>query len=204
MTSLSISGPGPPSVELLCDERRRTDLDAALRDMVRTEVKQILRNAKASAIFVTHDQDEAFGLADQVAIMLGSTVVQTGTPEQVYVAPINLDVVRFLEEVDILDGEAAGRWVTCEMGRLPLQGSAELTGPVKIAIRPESLRLHPESGPSAPATVVASEFRGIYKLVKVRLASGIMLNAVIGLHIPVNVGDDVQVGVYSTVTAFPA
>jgi iron(III) transport system ATP-binding protein len=181
-----------------------SNLDAALRDMVRTEVKQILRNAKASAIFVTHDQDEAFGLADQVAIMLGSTVVQTGTPEQVYVAPINLDVARFLGEVDILDGEASRGWATCEIGRLQLQGSADLTGPVKIAIRPESLRLHPDSGPSAPATVVGSEFRGIYKLVKVRLASGITLNAVMGLHISVNVGDDVQVGVNSTVTAFRA
>jgi iron(III) transport system ATP-binding protein len=193
----------PNPVVVLMDEPF-SNLDAALRDMVRNEVKQILRNAQASAIFVTHDQDEAFGLADQVAIMLGSTVVQTGTPEEVYVAPVNLDVARFLGEVDILDGDAFAGWVTCEMGRLPLQGSAELTGPVKIAIRPESLRLHPQSGPSVPAVVIASEFRGIYKLVKVQLASGITLNAVMGLHIPVNVGDDVQVGVNSTVTAFRA
>ena len=75
---------------------------------------------------------------------------------------------------------------------------------MKIAIRPESLRLYPESGPSTPATVVESEFRGIYKQVKVRLASGITLNAVMGLHIPVSVGEQVQVGVNSTVTAFPA
>jgi ABC-type sugar transport system ATPase subunit len=90
------------------------------------------------------------------------------------------------------------------MGRLPLASAVELTGSVKVAIRPESLRLYPERGPSSPATVVHSEFRGIYKLIKVRLASGITLNAVMGLHIPVNVGDQVQVGVNSTVTAFPA
>ena len=191
-----------PAVVLL--DEPFSNLDAALRDMVRTEVKQILRNAEASAIFVTHDQNEAFGLADKVAIMLRSTVVQTGTPEEVYVAPANLEVARFLGEVDILDGEASGGWVTCEMGRLPLVGATELTGSVKVAIRPESLRLYPESGPSSSATVVDSEFRGIYKLIKVRLASGITLNAVMGLHIPVNVGDQVQVGVNSTVTAFPA
>ena len=190
-----------PAVVLL--DEPFSNLDAALRDMVRTEVKQILRNAEASAIFVTHDQDEAFGLADKVAIMLRSTVVQTGTPEEVYVAPVDLEVARFLGEVDILDGEASGGSVTCEMGRLPLAGAAELTGPVKVAIRPESLRLYPESGPSTPATVVDSDFRGLYKLVKVRLASGITLNAVMGLHIPVNVGDQVQVGVNTTVTAFP-
>jgi len=191
-----------PAVVLL--DEPFSNLDAALRDMVRTEVRQILRDAKASAIFVTHDQDEAFGLADKVAIMLGTTVVQTGTPEEVYVSPANLDIARFLGEIDILDGEASDGWVTCEMGRLPLAGSIELTGPVKIAIRSESLRLHPESGPSTPATVVDSEFHGIYKLAKVRLASGITLNAVMGLHIPVNVGDEVQVGVNSTVTAFRA
>ena len=191
-----------PAVVLL--DEPFSNLDAALRDMVRTEVRQILRNAEASAIFVTHDQDEAFGLADKVAIMLGSTVVQTGTPANVYINPANLAIARFLGEVDILDGEAAGGWVTCEMGRLELAGDTNISGPVKVAIRPESLRLHPEDGPSVTATIVDSEFRGIYKVVQVRLASGITLSAAMGLHIPVRVGDQVQVGVNSTVTAFPA
>ena len=191
----------PNPAVILLDEPF-SNLDAALRDMVRTEVKQILRNAEASAIFVTHDQDEAFGLADKVAIMLHSTVVQTGTPEEVYLAPADLEVARFLGEVDILDGEASGDTVACEIGRLPLAG-APFTGSVKVAIRPESLRLNPESGPSASATVVDSEFRGLYKLVKVRLTSGITLSAVMGLHIPANVGDQVQIGVNAPVTVFP-
>ena len=190
-----------PAVVLL--DEPFSNLDAALRDMVRTEVKQILRDARASAIFVTHDQDEAFGLADQVAIMLGATVVQTGTPEDVYMNPATLEVARFLGEVDILDGVAKDGWVTCELGHLQLANHSPLQGPVKVAVRPESLRLYPQAGPTVQAEIVDTQFRGIYRLVRVRLPSGVTLSAVMGLHIPSPVGDVVEVGVNSTVAAFP-
>jgi iron(III) transport system ATP-binding protein len=194
----------PKPAVILMDEPF-SNLDAALRDMVRTEVKQILRDAHASAIFVTHDQDEAFGLADTVAIMLDSTVVQCGTPEEVYVTPATLGVARFLGEIDILGGVAEDGWVTCALGRLQIgEGSSVANGPVNIAIRSESLRLHPDSDSAVTVEVVDAQFRGIYKLVKLRLPSGIMLTAVMGLHIPVAVGEHVKVAVNSTVAAFPA
>ena len=191
-----------PAVVLL--DEPFSNLDAALRDMVRSDVREILREARASAVFVTHDQDEAFGLADQVGIMLDSTVVQTGKPEDVYLNPATLAVAQFLGEHNILDGVADDGLVTCELGRLPLAAGASLTGPVKVAVRPETLRLYPESGPSVTAEVVGREFRGIYKLVLVRLPSGIQLSAVMGLHIPVSVGDSIEVGVNSSVSAFVA
>jgi iron(III) transport system ATP-binding protein len=196
-----------PAIVLL--DEPFSNLDAALRDMVRKEVQQILRDAGASAIFVTHDQDEAFGLADKVCIMLDSTIVQTGTPEEVYMNPATLDVARFLGEENVLDGVASNGSVTCELGTLQIGPDAEAArrvpdGPVKVAVRPESLRLHPENGPSVAAEVVAREFRGIYKLVTVQLPSGMRLTAVMGLHIPVTVGEQVQVAVNATVSAFPA
>ncbi|MDA1036146.1 MAG: ABC transporter ATP-binding protein, partial [Chloroflexi bacterium] len=181
-----------------------SNLDAALRDRVRTEVKQILRDAHASAMFVTHDQDEAFGLADVVAIMLGSTIVQTGTPTDVYVNPATLEVARFLGENNIFDGETKDGWVDCELGHLALVEGTHMNGPVKVAVRPESIRLNPESGPSVTGEVVDREFRGIYQLVRVRLPSGVVLTAVMGLHIPVGIGTTVPVGVNSTVAAFPS
>ena len=190
-----------PAVVLL--DEPFSNLDAALRGRVRSEVREILREAEASAIFVTHDQDEAFGLADTVAIMLDSTIIQTGTPEEVYVSPATLCVARFLGEENILDGEAADGYVTCELGRLPLSNGSAATGHVKVAVRPETLRLHPEEGYSVAAEVVSREFRGVYKVVKVRLPSGLQISAVMGLHIPAAVGDLVQVAVNSTVAAFP-
>ena len=193
----------PNPAVILMDEPF-SNLDAALRDRVRTEVKQILRDANASAIFVTHDQDEAFGLADFVAIMLGSTVVQTGTPTDVYVNPATLEVAQFLGENNIFDGEAKHGWVDCELGHLPLINDSQVSGPVNVAVRPESIRLNPDSGPSVTGEVVDREFRGIYQLVHVRLPSGFVLSAVMGLHIPAEVGMTVPVGVNSTVAAFPA
>ncbi|MEE8519295.1 MAG: ABC transporter ATP-binding protein [Dehalococcoidia bacterium] len=195
-----------PAVVLL--DEPFSNLDAALRDKVRNEVKQILRDAGTSAVFVTHDQDEAFGLADQIGIMLDATVVQTGRPEEVYLNPNSLAVARFLGEENVLDGEAADGYVTCELGRLALSGDRSLTGRVKVTVRPESLRLDSSNGsgasPSVPAEVVNVEFRGIYKLVYVRLPSGLTLSAVMGLHIPVTVGESVQAAVNSSVSAFPA
>jgi iron(III) transport system ATP-binding protein len=191
-----------PAVVLL--DEPFSNLDAAMREMVRSDVRDILREAHASAVFVTHDQDEAFGLADQVGIMLDATIVQTGRPEDVYLNPATLGVAQFLGEENILDGVAAEGYVDCELGRLPLGTGASLSGQVKIAVRPETLRLYPDSGPSISAEVIGREFRGIYKLVSVRLPSGIQLSAVMGLHIPVSVGDSVEVGVNSSVSGFPA
>jgi iron(III) transport system ATP-binding protein len=191
-----------PAVVLL--DEPFSNLDAALRGKVRSEVREVLRAAEASAVFVTHDQDEAFGLADIVVIMLNSTIVQVGTPEDVYVSPATLGVARFLGEENILDGESAGGYVTCELGRLPLSNGSAVAGHVKVAVRPETLRLHPEEGHSVAAEVMSREFRGIYKVVRIRLPSGLQLSAVMGLHIPSAVGDTVQVAVNSTVAAFPA
>ena len=191
----------PNPAVILMDEPF-SNLDASLRDRVRTEVRQILRDAEASAIFVTHDQDEAFGLADVVAIMLGSTIVQTGTPTDVYVNPETLEVARFLGENNVLDGEAKDGWVNCELGHLQLVEGTRLNGPVKVAVRPESIRLNPDSGPSIVGEVIDREFRGIYQLVHVRLPSGMPMTAVMGLHIPVDIGASVPIGVNSTVAAF--
>ena len=200
----------PNPAVILLDEPF-SNLDASLRDKVRNEVKQILRDAGTSAVFVTHDQDEAFGLADQISIMLDATVVQTGRPEEVYLNPNSVDVARFLGEENILDGEAADGYVTCELGRLEISSDRSLHGPVKIAVRPESLRLYSGNGggegpspeSSVAAEVVNIEFRGIYKLVYVRLPSGLTLSAVMGLHIPVTVGESIEAAVNSSVSAFP-
>ncbi len=193
-----------PAVVLL--DEPFSNLDASLRARVRDEVRQILRAANTAAVFVTHDQDEAFGLADQVGIILDNTITQIVTHDDVYLHPSSLDVARFLGETNVLDGEASGRSVVCELGTLAIGGGAALDGPVKVAVRPETLRLHPEpgDGPSVAAEVVGREFHGVYKLVTLRLVSGTTLSAVMGLHIPATVGDTVRVGVNSFVSAFPS
>ncbi|MEX2430726.1 MAG: ABC transporter ATP-binding protein [Dehalococcoidia bacterium] len=193
-----------PNPDVVLLDEPFSNLDAALRDKVRTDVKRILREAGASAIFVTHDQDEAFGLADAVGIMLGGTVVQTGAPEDVYLHPSSLEVARFLGDANLLEGEARDGFITSPLGKLQLDERAAVSGPATAVIRPETVRLQPEEGPSVTATVIDRQFRGIYKAGTLRLQSGHVVRAVMGLHIPCEVGDVVQVAVNSPVSAFPS
>ena len=191
-----------PSVVLL--DEPFSNLDANLRERVRGEVRHILREAGATAIFVTHDQDEAFAIADSVCIMLRNAIVQYGPPEHVYLRPASLEAAAFLGAANILDGERSGETVRCALGTLPVGNADAPDGPVKISVRPETVRLRPASGPTLEAEVTAVEFRGIYKAVFLRLASGAEVVSNVGAGTPAEKGERLRIGVNSPVAAFPA
>ncbi len=191
-----------PSVVLL--DEPFSNLDAVLRQRVRNEIRQILREAHTTAIFVTHDQVEATALADTVGVMLGNSLIQSAAPQDLYYYPASLAVAEFLGETNVLDGRFADGRVECPLGNLPVGGVHPPNGPVKVSVRPESIRLRPDSGPSVEADVTAVEFRGLYKVVTVRLDSGEYLAMVMGLHIEAAIGERAAVGVNSFVAAFPA
>jgi iron(III) transport system ATP-binding protein len=96
-----------PSVVLL--DEPFSNLDAALRRAMREEVRQILRVANATAIFVTHDQEEALSLADTVVIMREGKIEQVGAPQEVYLRPVNREVAAFLGEANFIEGRRARR-----------------------------------------------------------------------------------------------
>ena len=191
-----------PSVVLL--DEPFSNLDANLRERVRGEVRHILREAGTTAIFVTHDQDEAFAIADSVCIMLRNAVVQCGQPEDVYLHPVSLEVAAFLGAANVLDGERSGAFAQCALGTLPVGGSGAPDGPVKVSVRPETVRLRPAAGPTLDAEVTAVEFRGIYKAVFLRLASGVEIVSNVGAGTPAAKGERLQIGVNGPVAAFPA
>jgi len=90
-----------------------SNLDAGLRDELRLQIRELKRRLKFTGVYVTHDQTEAFLLADKVAILARGRLLQTGSPKQVYSNPIRLEVARFLGCTNALEGEAAqdaGRW----------------------------------------------------------------------------------------------
>ena len=191
-----------PTVVLL--DEPFSNLDAALRGRVRNEVRQILRRSGTSAVFVTHDQDEAFALADLVGVMLDHRVVQVGTPEEVYLYPLTLEVAAFLGVDNILEGTLSGDAVTCELGTLETGGPTPGDGPVTVAIRPQTIRLEPAAHPGVTAEVISREFHGTYKDIKLRLPSGAVVRAIMGLHIPADVGDQVTATVNSYVSVYHA
>src|SRR5262249_26244675 len=131
---------------LLLDEPF-SNLDATLRKELREELQAVLRAADTAALFVTHDQEEAFSLADQVAVMDRGLLLQIDTPRHLYRQPHSRTVAAFVGEANFLHGEASGDRAATALGRIPLLTPAH--GPVDVLLRPETLVLAPsDDGPA--------------------------------------------------------
>jgi iron(III) transport system ATP-binding protein len=161
--------PGPDVV--LLDEPF-SSLDAALRAGLRREVELILRDAGATAILVTHDQEEALTLADRLALMRDGRIVQVGAPEDVYAQPSERWAAQFVGEVNVLPGVLRGGAVHTEVGSFDLARPAaeEARASVHVAVRPEQFEFRPGREPNAE--VVEREFRGHDVLYRLRHAGG--------------------------------
>jgi iron(III) transport system ATP-binding protein len=186
-----------PAVVLL--DEPFAGLDAPQRERVRREVRAILVEAGATALFVTHDQEEALSTSDGVAVMRAGRVVQRGTPTEVYLRPADRWVARFLGEAEFLPGTVAGDGIVeTPLGRLPAVTS--LRGDVEVMIRPEAVRLRRDG--NGAARVVAREFFGHDQLLTLDVG-GRRLLARTGPLPHIDEGDRVEVEVLETVV-FPA
>ncbi len=173
-----------------------SNLDAALRSRVRAEVADILRTAGTTAVFVTHDQEEALSMSDFVAVMHEGKVVQAARPSDLYHDPIDEWVGGFLGDADFVTGTARSGTVATSVGVFP----TDLEGAVRVMIRPESVSLTPDAGGSA--VVRRRQFFGHDQLVTVSLAEGLLLRARLGPTPYLEPGDPVTVSVEKA-TAFP-
>ena len=187
--------PGPAVV--LLDEPF-SNLDASLRVRVRSEMREILRDAQATAVFVTHDQEEALSLADEVAVMMRGTVVQSAPPEALYHRPATREVASFVGEANFLPGTAQNDQVSCALGDIPIVGNGE--GEVDVMLRPEALVLR--ALPNGQATVEDREFYGHDQLLKLRLDSGRTLRARL-VGVPgFGLGERVAISVWGSAIVF--
>ncbi|MDR3519133.1 MAG: ABC transporter ATP-binding protein [Azospirillaceae bacterium] len=197
--------PGPGMV--LLDEPF-SSLDAALRVETRQAVTDALAATGATAILVTHDQAEALSMARTVAVLRDGRLVQVATPETLYRSPFDADLARFVGDAVLLPGAAAGGWVQCDAGRLPLAAGAA-QGPVIVLIRPEQIRLTTPEIPGMPrATVTDMTFYGPDARVGLILdrarpaGGGIAITARVAGHNTPVVGMRLGIMVEGTVTAF--
>ena len=156
-----------PEPEVVLLDEPFSSLDASLRADLRREVELILRDAEATALLVTHDQEEALSLADRLAVMREGRIVQVGPPEEVYGRPASRWAAQFVGEVNVLAGVARAGGVETELGRFDLRAPA--TGTVHVAVRPEQLELTARH--DGNAEVVSREFRGVGARVFVRPAA---------------------------------
>ncbi len=189
-----------PQPDILLLDEPFSNLDAALRGQVRAEVRSILKQSGITCVFVTHDQEEALSLTDEVAVMLAGRVVQVATPQRLYRHPATPEVAAFVGEANFLFGEANGETVECVLGRLPLDKPAH--GSVTVLIRPEWLRLN-DPNSQVEAAIEWREFYGHDQRIGIRLPDGTTL------VVRSDAGDDYAVGasagvsVQVAVWAFP-
>ena len=156
-----------PSV-LLLDEPF-SSLDTTLRVEVRAEVAALLRELEVTCLFVTHDQDEAFVLGDEVAVMRDGAVIQQASPAVLYERPTDRWLAGFVGEADTVPGRAEGDIAYTAMGPMKLQ--SPLHGEVDVLLRPEELTL--TEGNSG--TVDHIEFFGHDTLYYIRRSDGDVL-----------------------------
>ncbi len=189
-----------PDPALILLDEPFSNLDAGLRVRVRAEVQAILRQAGATAVFVTHDQEEALSLVDQVAVMLSGKVQQLASPQELYWQPANRAVAEFIGDANFLPGFARGYQAESELGTLHLQ--VQTNGPVDLLVRPENVWVTP-APPNSQARVEETLFFGHDQLVTLRLPSGRTLSTRVGPMYNFAAGQPVHVEVKGLVMAYP-
>ena len=128
-----------PKPKVLLLDEPFSSLDTGLRLEVRSEVAALLRSLDVTSVFVTHDQDEAFSLGDEVAVMNDGKVVQQDTPSEIYRHPTNRWVAGFVGKANTVTGVASGNRAETAFGSITLCHDAH--GAVDVLVRPEELSL---------------------------------------------------------------
>jgi iron(III) transport system ATP-binding protein len=125
---------------LLLDEPM-SNLDARLRVSLRQELRELQQRIGVTAIYVTHDQEEALELSDRIAVMNGGVVEQLGVPEDIYARPSSRFVAEFVGDANFLEGRVENARFRLEDGRAIDLHAAHIQGPATLFIRPERLRI---------------------------------------------------------------
>jgi iron(III) transport system ATP-binding protein len=195
-----------PEVVLL--DEPFSSLDAALRASVRADVLQVLRDAGSTSILVTHDQDEALSMADQVAVLRHGSIAQLDTPAQLYGHPRDAELAMFLGESNVLEGEVRDGVVTTGLGRLTLHGwgGARGGGVAKVMVRPEQIVVSEPATGVLEGTVASYEYFGHDAVVRVRPGSADLPELVVRVTggTPLEPGRRIGLSVLGPVVAWPA
>jgi iron(III) transport system ATP-binding protein len=155
-----------PRPKLILLDEPFSALDAELRGRLREDVKAVLKVENASAILVTHDQEEALSLADKVAVMREGMVIQAGTPTEIYNEPVDLGIATFLGDSILVDGRVEGGKVITDLGKLSALNSITDGESGVVAIRSENFYLQPN--PSGDSEVIGRVFFGHDAVVEVQ------------------------------------
>ena len=166
-----------PSIMLM--DEPFSGLDNRLRDGIRDETLDILREQETAVLLVTHEPEEAMRMADEIALMRQGRIVQQGAPYNIYNAPVDRDAVAFFSDINIIRGRVQGSLVQTAFGQFLAPGVHE-GNEVEIVIRPQHVKIDfdragrgpdptIEMGTAARGIVQRARFMGSESLVEFRM-----------------------------------
>jgi iron(III) transport system ATP-binding protein len=188
---------------LLLFDEPLSNLDVTLREETRGELRELVERLGLTAVYVTHDQEEAFALCDRISVMAQGKILQTGSPRELYEQPSNVAVARFLGRNNLIRvmrlsamKSEVGEFKTLEGGhvlRLPVRPTEvpPLNQPCILTIRPEHVVISKEIAArenSLPAVVRAVDFTGATTTIKLD-ANGLLIEALVLSSISISVGE---------------
>jgi iron(III) transport system ATP-binding protein len=189
-----------PEPRVLLLDEPLSNLDPALRERTRREIRDLIRRVGITTVFVTHEQDEAFDLGDRVALLRTGRLEQVGTPEDLYAVPSNEFVAQFIGRstsigVTVIGRQDRGVRISVEGVEWDLTEGVQpgmIEGPALMVVRPEALRLSTPTPGAILGTVTERRFTGSASLYTVLTEGGATLE-VSGPPRAVAIGDRVGI-----------
>jgi thiamine transport system ATP-binding protein len=169
-----------PRPRLLMLDEPLGQLDRRLRERLVVELRELFDRLGTTVLAVTHDQGEAFALADRVVVMREGRIEQAGTPLEVWQRPATEFVARFLGFDNVVEAAVQGEAADTPWGKLPVPGGSA-QGPCRLLVRPAGVRLT-EVADGLPCTVTARTFRGNHVALLLQPEHGPRLEAACALR----------------------
>ena len=163
----------PKPLMLLLDEPF-SNLDPDMTIKMRKELYRVLRQTQTTAILVTHDHEEAFAMADQVAVMQDGLLVQCDTPETIYQQPSCSFVAEFIGQANTIPGIIQNGQIETEIGTIPNQSDFESQSRVLVMVRPDDIQFTPSE--TGAGRIESRQFQGSQTLYSIRLKSGQLIH----------------------------
>jgi iron(III) transport system ATP-binding protein len=165
-----------PAPRVMLLDEPFSNLDADLREELRTETRRILKERGTTTILVTHEQEEAFALSDRVGVLDRGCLQQVGTPPEVYHRPATRFVADFVGKADFVPGVVEARGVVAAVGTFPLPEPGWKPGrPVELMIRPDDVDFVVD--PDGTATISGVRFLGASVLYELTLPGGLKVHS---------------------------
>ncbi len=181
-----------PQPEIILLDEPLSNLDLQVRQRLRHDIRRILKASGTSAIFVTHDQEEALAISDTIGVMRDGKLEQIGTPEEIYTQPASRFVAEFVSQANFLPAQRKGNCWKTEIGEFEFpSGSTWDMG--ELMLREEEILLKPDL--SGPVVVRDRQFLGREYRYCVQTPSGQRLHARTAAHTQLSVGTRVQLSI---------